>query len=208
MQAFCSGVYKVRLWWLWLVCPFRFRWAHRPLCGRFRPGVIKLGSVYLCRSCACAYTGILICGLSLMLLRPSPAKAVVALAGLSIPTLALSGPWCYKKLPRAIQDLLRWAMGAVIALCGYILVCRELIVAVPVAIVLIIFWRVYLKARRNRRIHECDGCEELLYKRVCSGCELQADGIRRYEAIATRLYLTSGQVPDASALAEAAADKR
>ncbi|MCP4261795.1 MAG: hypothetical protein GY774_30490 [Planctomycetes bacterium] len=131
-----------------------------------------------------------------MLFKPPVTRAVIILVILSIPTLALSGPWCYKKLPRAIRDVLRWAMGALIALCGYLLICQELIIAVLVATVLIIFWRFYLKARLKRRFHACDGCEELSDKGVCSGCRLQANGVRRYEEIATQLYLASSQVPE------------
>jgi len=197
MRALSGVAYKVRLWWLWLVCSFRFRWAHRPLCARFRSGVIKVGCVHLCRSCLCAYCGILVCGLSLMLFRPSAANAVAALAGLGVPALALSGPWCYKKWPRAMRDVLRWATGALISLCAYLLICGELIVAGAAAAVLLIFWRAYFHIRRRRRISACDGCEELPDKGVCSGCRLPADGIRRYEEIATRIYLSSGQTPDA-----------
>jgi hypothetical protein len=87
-------------------------------------------------------------------------------------------------------------MGAMIALCGYLFIYRELTIAVPVAAILYIFWRLYFKARRKRRLHACDGCEELANKGICSGCQFQADGVRRYEDIATRLYLASSQIPD------------
>ncbi|MHC4228592.1 MAG: hypothetical protein ACYSWW_09865 [Planctomycetota bacterium] len=117
------------------------------------------------------------------------------LAGLGVPTLALSGPWCYKRLPRVVRDILRWTMGAVIAICGYLWISRELIVAIPVTIVLLVFWMAYFNVRRKRRLHACDGCEELSDKGVCSGCRLQADGVRRYEQTATQLYLASGRVP-------------
>ncbi len=187
--------YRIRLWWLWLVCSYRFRWAHRPLCRRFQSGVIRVAGVHLCRSCVCAYCGILLSALSLAYLRPSVATAGAALAGLGIPTLALSGPWCYKSMPRAAQDYLRLAMGAVMALCGYLLIRRELMIAVPAAVVLLVFWRAYFKVRRRRRLHACDGCEELSDKAICSGCRLQADGVRRYEQAATQLYLASGQAP-------------
>ena len=196
MQTVSGWLFKIRLWWLWLVCSLQFRWAHRPLCARFRSGVIKIGSIHLCRSCVCVYCGILTCTILLILLQPSITGTVIILAVLGIPTLILSGPWCYKKLPRAIRDILRWAMGALIALCGYLLISRELIIAVPVAVALIIFWRVYFKIRRKRKLHACDGCEELADKGICSGCHLQADGVRRYEEIATQLYLKSSQVPE------------
>lgn len=118
------------------------------------------------------------------------------LAGLGVPTLALSGPWCYKKLPRIIRDLLRLLMGTIISLCVYLMVFRELLASVVIIFVLTIFWRFYLKARIKRRLHACDGCEELSDNTVCSGCQLQADGMRKYEQKATQLYLESGQVPD------------
>ena len=191
-----SMIYKIKLWWLWLACSFRFRWAHRPLCERFRPGVIKIGGVYLCRSCVCVYCGIFICGLSLVLLHPSFAKAIVLLAGLGVPTLVLSGPWYYKNLPRVIQDFLRLSMGAMIALCVYLLICRELLITAAIMIVLFVFWKVYLRARIKRRLHACDGCVELSDNKICTGCALQAESMRRYEEIATQLYLKSGQIPD------------
>ncbi|UCE49686.1 MAG: hypothetical protein JSW47_05970 [Phycisphaerales bacterium] len=133
--------------------------------------------------------------LCLALLRPSVTAAAITLGGLGIPTLVLSGPWCYKRLPRAAQDLLRLAMGVVVALCGYLLLCREFKIAVPIAAVLFVFWRIYFAVRRQRRLHACDGCEELSDKGVCSGCRVQADGMRRYEETATQLYLASGQTP-------------
>ena len=195
MRVLGMRAYKIRLWWLWLACSYRFRWAHRPLCARFRSGIIRLGGLHLCRSCVCAYGGITSCVLLLALLRPSVAAAGMALGGMGIPTLALSGPWCYKKLPRVVRDLLRLAMGAIIALCGYLLLCRELIIAVPIAIVLLIFWMGYFKVRRKQRLHACDGCEELSDKGICTGCRLQAEGVRRYEETATQLYIVSGQTP-------------
>ena len=137
----------------------------------------------------------LVCVLALILLSPSTASVSVVLFALGAPTLALSGPWCYKKLPRTVQDVLRFTMGAVIALCGYLLLCREWMVAAPVAMVLFIFWKAYLEVRRRRRLRACDGCEELSDKGICSGCMLQAKGVRRYEKIATQLYLASGKVP-------------
>jgi hypothetical protein len=131
-----------------------------------------------------------------MMFQPSSIIATIALAGLGFPTLALSGPWCYKKLPRVIRDILRWTMGSMIVLCGYLFIHRELIIAVPVAAVLITFWKFYFKARRKRRLHACDGCEELSGNGVCSGCRPQAEGVRRYEDTATQLYLKSSQVPN------------
>jgi hypothetical protein len=127
----------------------------------------------------------------------------LVLAGLGVPTLVLSGPWCYKKLPRTVRDALRFSMGVMIALCGYLLFCREWMIAGPVMIVLFVFWRTYFKARRERRLHACDGCEELSDKGICGGCELQVDGARRYEQIATQLYLASGQTPVFQRLGEA-----
>ena len=195
MQSLGMCAYKVRLWRLWLACSFRFRWAHRPLCSRFGSGIIPVWGIHLCRSCLCAYSGILACIMLLILLWPSVTQAGMVLAGLGVPTLALSGPWCYKKLPRYVRDVLRLAMGAVVALCGYLLLCREWMIAAPVAVVLFVFWRVYFKVRRERRLRACDGCEELSDKGICSGCRLQANGARRYEQVATQLYLASGQTP-------------
>jgi len=195
-RIIANWMYRARLWWLWLVCSFRFRWAHRPLCEHFRADVIRVRGVYLCRSCACAYCGILTCGIFLALARPTVTEAGIALACTSIVTLALSSPCCYKKLPRAARDALRWAMGTLIAIVGYLFVCRELIIALPASAVLWIFWRVYFRARRQRRLHACDQCEELAARGVCTGCQIQADGVRRYEEAATRLYLAAGRVPE------------
>ncbi|MHC4431151.1 MAG: hypothetical protein ACYTBS_04870, partial [Planctomycetota bacterium] len=141
MHALGLFVYKVRLWWLWLACSFGFRWAHRPLCSRFSTGVVRMGGIHLCRSCLFAYTGMLSCMLSLILLRPIVTQVGVILAGLGAPTLVLSGPWFYKKLPRAFRDILRFSMGVMIVLCGYLLLCREWMIAGPVAVVLFVFWR-------------------------------------------------------------------
>ena len=188
--------FRVRLWWLWLVCSFRFRWAHRPLCGRFRGDVVRVGGVHLCRSCVCAYCGMIICGVLLAALQPAVTTTGLSLAVVGMVTLVMSGPWCYKTLPRLVRDVLRWAMGAVIAMVGYLFACGELIIAAPAAAVLWVFWRVYLQKRRGRRLRACEGCEELEVRGVCSGCQVQAEGVRRYEEAATRLYLASGRVPE------------
>lgn len=195
MQTVAAWIFRVRLWWLWLASSFRFRWAHRPLCRRFREDVVSVGGVYLCRSCVCAYCGLLMCGAFIAAMRPSVTATCLTLVSAALVTLALSGPWCYKKLPRTVRDALRWSMGGMIALVGYLFICRELIIALPAVLVFWAFWRFYLGARRKRKMHTCDGCEELASRAVCSGCQVQAEGVRRYEEAATRLYLASGRVP-------------
>ena len=75
--------------------------------GRFREDVISVGAVHLCRSCICAYCGLLICGIFLAAARPPVTATCLTLAATALATLALSGPWCYKRLPRIVRDTLR-----------------------------------------------------------------------------------------------------
>jgi hypothetical protein len=193
MTGINTRVFRVRLWLLWIRHSYRFRWAHRPLCSRFRDGVLRIGQVHLCRSCVCAYSGIVVAALACLLVPAVRASALPLLCYLMLPTLAFSMPQLYKRCPRWARDGLRFSMGLCISLCFCILLMGKLMVSVLCAGILLLFWRIYFVMRRNRRAQACNACSEL--GGICTGCHLQADAVRAYEAEATQLLLASGRNP-------------
>jgi uncharacterized membrane protein len=196
MTGINSRALNVRLWLLWIRHAYRFRWAHRPLCSRFSDGVLRIGQVHLCRSCVCAYGGIVVGALACLFLNAVRESAVPLLVCLMIPTLAFSMPQLYRRCSRRVRDLLRFSMGCCIALCLCVMLMGKLIVSALCAGILLVFWRIYFVMRRNRRAQACNACPEL--GGICTGCRIQADAVRAYEAEATSLLLASGKKPNVS----------
>ncbi|MBN2477215.1 MAG: hypothetical protein JXB62_21585 [Pirellulales bacterium] len=191
---------RLRSWlfWkgLWLRHVWPFYWAHKPLCGRFRQDVLRVGGVYLCRSCTLAYAGL---GLGLLLgvvmrdvLREAGAAPFV---GFTAVTLAFSFPAWYKGWARPVRDVLRAMMGLTIAWCGCLLLVGQIATGLIGAVVLAVFWKGYLTVRRRRLIGACHGCAALDRDEICPGFALQAEAIRRYEQAATERILADGYVP-------------
>jgi len=179
---------RLKLRWLELRHAYAYRWAHKPLCDRFRRDVIRIGSVHLCRSCTAAYGGMVATALVYLLGPPVvrdvaptifPLLAMAALVG--------SAPFWYKRWPRPMRDVLRSVMGATIALCVCLVFAGHWLLGASGAAALLVFWRVYLALRRRRKREACNGCLELDRQAVCSGYAIHARGIRRYEEAATKL---------------------
>lgn len=193
MAGINSRALQVRLWLLWIRHSFRFRWAHRPLCSRFSDGVLRIGQVHLCRSCVCAYSGIVLAALACLFLDTVRAWALPLLICVMVPTLGFSMPRLYKRCSRRLRDGLRFSMGCCISLCVCVMLMGELVVSALCAGTLLVFWRIYFVMRRQRKAQACNACPEL--GGICTGCHIQADAIRAYEAEATQLLLASGRNP-------------
>ena len=192
MNRISTSVFSARLWLLWLRHSYRFRWAHRPLCPRFDAGVLRIGNLHLCRSCACAYGGVL-CGLSLLFFDTTRVGIVPLLLGLMILTIGLSLPSLYQRLSRPVRDVIRFSMGLCIALCAGALLTGNVLVSVACGCTLALFWRAYFVMRRRRRAEACEACPELGQGDICTGCRVQADAIRAYEVEATQLLMNRGE---------------
>lgn len=186
---------NLRLRMLWLRHSYTFRWAHRPLCSRFSNGILRMGPMRLCRSCVCLYCGIVFCTILCVCLTAVRGLALPLLLSVTVPTIALSAPAVYMRWARPLRDCLRFCMGCSIALCACAVLEGHLLVAVACASVMLAFWRVYFAARRRRRAAACEGCPELGQRQVCTGCVLQAAGIRAYETEATEILLACGTAP-------------
>ena len=188
---------RLYLRWLWLARSSPFRWAHKPLCARFREDVLRLGHVHLCRSCLCLYLG-LAAGLLPVFMVSDPHNSLggLWLAVLLLAVLVLSGPSLYKKLPRKVRDLLRFALGLSIMLGFRRLIAGDVLLSVVLFLVILFFWRRYQGRRATRKKEACLTCEEFPGQGICSGFARQAELIRRYEEEATEYLLARGYVPD------------
>ena len=186
---------RLRLKILWLVHAYRFLWAHKPLCQRFRDDVLRFGGVHVCRSCTFAWTGLFL-GSVLGFLGPESfrAAAPTALVVLAVVTVVLSHDRWYKKWPRTVRDVLRLTMGIVVALCATVVLAHPL-PGFLAGLVLLLFWTGYLHRRRHRLRRACDGCPELSDANVCSGFALQAQQMMKYEEQATRIVMATDYVP-------------
>ncbi len=171
---------------LWLTHAYPFYWAHKPLCGRFRQDVVRVGHVHLCRSCLLAYTGMAV-GIATCVGNPTwlQVYGVLVFSVLATATVLLSLPLWYKRWPRPMRDVLRFSMGLTIPLCGYVLFSGHIVTGIVGAVVLVAFWRFYLTLRRARRLESCAGCSELGTQSICSGYCMQAGQLRVYEEKAT-----------------------
>lgn len=179
---------RLRALWLRRSLPFRF--AHKPLCERFAPDVIRIGAVRACRSCTLLYASLVAAAAVMVLAKPEAiAPYVVVLAA----TLALSAPRLYKRWPRPARDALRASAGALLPWTAYFAWVAPP-VGVAGAITLFVFWRIYLTRRADRKAQACAGCPEL-GTGVCSGFSRQAEAALAYEDEASELVMASGFVP-------------
>jgi hypothetical protein len=184
-------------------CTYRTRLSHKPLCEKFRRDALRLGRVYVCRSCFCVYTALsltLLMGAALAVLRPdffSPSIHERLFAALIIGTLLLSSPPFYRRLPRLFRDITRGGLGTTLGLLFLLPFRGRLLLFVGSAAILIAFWRYYFKLRANRRLEQCEGCPELEdgVDEVCSGYALHAKGARRFEESASAWIMRSGFTP-------------
>lgn len=186
----------LRMKWLWLRHAHTFNWAHKPLCERFQKDVLRVGGLYLCRSCTCAYAG-LACGALIALIAPlSGALRLGLFLSILVAVLGFSAPPLYKRLPRWIRDILRFLSGALIPVALHVCISVQFWVGAFGLAALLAFWCLYFKLRRTRKLRECDGCLELGSGEICSGFAYQAGHVRRFESEAADLLSNSGFVPE------------
>ena len=191
---FSHLVVRFRLKWMWLRHTHTFNWAHKPLCDRFKSGVLHIGKLHICRSCLCAYSGIFF-GTITAFVRPSlmaNMKLLWFILTLT-PVIVLSYPRLYKKFPRSIQDSLRLATGVLMSFTPFLLIYQNFLCGVTGVVVMFVFWRIYFHQRRMRKLHACDGCPELGLPKICSGFQEQAEAIRLYEIEATEFMCRNGR---------------
>lgn len=193
-RRFSDLIFNIRLKYIWMRHTHAFNWAHKPLCDRFMPGVLRIGKIHVCRSCLFAYSGILI-GFIAALVYPTliAAMKLTWLMFTLAPVIVLSYPSLYKRLSRFIRDVLRLATGVMISFIPFFLIHRNFLCGITCVVVMAVFWWIYFHQRKRRKMHACDGCPELGLPEICSGFQKQAAAVRLYEIEATDFIYNSGR---------------
>ncbi|MDZ7615665.1 MAG: hypothetical protein U1E05_01600 [Patescibacteria group bacterium] len=191
-----------RMRWLWYRSCYTFLWAHHPLCETFREDVLRIGKVHLCRSCCCVYLGIVLAAVGgVVLFSFFREHSLAILAAVLLPTLLLSFPKLYKRLPRCCRDLCRFGMGAMLPVTFGLLGTGYWPLAFVVAAILWCFWRFYFRIRQERRATICDTCREYGRQNHCSGAIQQATCLSAYQEAATEfLYASLAGLDDSGQL--------
>jgi hypothetical protein len=188
---------RLRLKWLWFrhMAPVLF--AHKPLCEHFARDVVHVGPWRMCRSCVCLYAGVLVAAAILGVLHAWGGHVLSSPLLLGLPVvLGLSAPPIYRRMPRFVRDLLRFATGALVGVGGYLLLTGSWLPGLTCALVLLTAWRFYRSVRRSSMTDPCVGCPDLKHQHICPGYAPQADRFRAYEEEASALINASGYVPD------------
>lgn len=175
-----------------------FHFAHKPLCAQYRADLLCVRGVWLCRSCTCLWLGIG-CGVlgwwTWLAAIPPAALLPGYLGGLALAML-LSLPGCYKRLPRAARDVLRFSGGLCIALAPYIACRVHLWAGLGSIAAILLFRHCYLRSRLRRKLGECRDCPTLRDDSVtCDGFALQRARLSRYQEEATEYLYATGYVP-------------
>jgi hypothetical protein len=165
--------------WLRLRHGWPVRWAHHPLCARHAHETWKLGRLYLCKGCLALGLGLV--ATTVAVLTAGGAWCAWGLAVIGPVAVALSWPPFYQRLPRALRDLLRVAVGATIALAAWVTGTWPAL-AWPLLPALLLLWLIFRRSRQRVIARRCDGCPELHAPGVCSGYALQAACARALEA--------------------------
>jgi hypothetical protein len=183
---------RARLKWLWLRRSWTFRWAHKPLCARYRSHVLRLGALRLCRSCACVYAGIA-AGILLLAAVELPRRGGPTAYALVLATvLGLSLPRNYYALPRGLRDVVRWLTGALLPVTAYFLLGADVPLGLLGTLLFAAAYFFYARLRAAHKARACDHCSELRRGGVCSGYALQADAARRFEREASTYVMEEG----------------
>ncbi len=193
-NLFSNFIFNIHLKWMWLRHTHTFNWAHKPLCERYKSGVLRIGRLYVCRSCLFAYSGILL-GIIAALVYPTHIAELelTRLLFVLVPVVVSSYPRLYKKLPRFSQDILRFVMGGIIGIIPFLLIHSNFISGMTCVFVMGVFWRIYFHQRKIRKLHACDSCPELELPEICSGFQHQSEAVRLYEIEATELLYRTGR---------------
>lgn len=193
-NLFSNLIFNIHLKWMWLRHTHTFNWAHKPLCERFKSGVLRIGKLYVCRSCLFAYSGILM-GIIAALVYPTHIAdlELTWFLFVLVPVVVSSYPRLYKKLPRFCQDILRFVMGVILGIIPFLLIHRNFISGIICVLVMGVFWRIYFHQRKMRKLRACDGCPELDLPEICSGFQHQSASVRLYEIEATELLYRTGR---------------
>jgi hypothetical protein len=176
---------RIALRALWLRLAWKFNWAHKPLCERFRGEVLRIGPLRVCRSCTFLYAGMIAACIAGVVRPEAVAGRPLLFAGVLVAVALLSAPPFYKQWPRPVRDVLRFAAGALIPAGFIVLVLGYVILGAAGLILMWIHWRFYLRHRRLRRARVCDGCPDLSPGAVCPGFGPQAEAARAYERAAS-----------------------
>ena len=155
------------------------RWAHHPLCARHANETWRIGRLHLCRGCTCLALGLI--GGSIAVLALEGTWCLPLLLALAPTVVTLSWPPLYRRLPRAVRDLLRIGAGMLVVLAVWA-TWRFPADAWPLLPLLFLTWRFFVRARARVASRSCDGCPELGARGVCSGYALQAACMRSLEA--------------------------
>ncbi len=184
-------VYKL----LWLRHCWWFAWAHKPLCRYFHEDVLRIGKLYLCRSCTAAYGAGLVIALALWFFKFKPTYIAVIYAIFFPIALILSWPTTYKRLPRVSRDILRAVLGAAIPITAYMFFWGSKALAMAGIGCFALFWQAANQKRHQHKMKICECCPEMSSHRACPGYQQQLISIRRFQDEAMLARMRFGEWP-------------
>ena len=183
-----AALTNLRMRATWLRHTYPFQLAHGPLCERHVGDTLRMGHMFVCRSCLALYATLAVAWPLLWWAAPPPLVLLWALSGVGLVVLALSWPPLYQRFSRGARDVIRGGAGLLSALVLVAFLRGMWWVGGAFALLLAGAYVVFAAKRRAGRAHHCDGCPELRDVGVCSGYARQATYLRRYEdAMSARL---------------------
>lgn len=172
---------RLRERWRWWRHTWPFQFAHGPLCHRHRRHVLRIGRLWICRSCFALYAAAIIAVTAALLVPLSISQISTVLLCVTAPVLLLSLPPLYQRLPRGVRDLLRAGAGLLLGLSLACLLLGQWQVGGLMLLGMLLLFFAYSRLRLKHRAAACQTCPELNQGRICSGYRRQAVYIRRYQ---------------------------
>lgn len=164
--------------WLWLKHSYAFRWAHKPLCDRFHDDSLHIGKLHICRGCTLLYSGMI---LSFILYLFSRNELIPMILPLSIFVLPLSYPTFYQPLHRLVKDALRFGLGSLMTFMLLLLITGQWMIGAGLLVISYVYCKHINQVRAKMKANACMGCSEYGGNHVCSGYQMQAECLRRYD---------------------------
>ena len=194
-----SFLTRLRLSALRIQSAWPYMFAHKPLCDRHRGETIRLGNMYLCRSCTLLWGSFLMIMVLWVISRNhgiwSESMSLISLISLSVcgMTILFSAPGMYRRWGRGLRDILRSMLGISVSLGLVLILSGNYMIGLMVLGMLGIARVWYMRGRETHSINSCEGCPEYCpdKPRVCSGYRLQADRFLEFESRASEILSRS-----------------
>jgi len=183
----------LKLWLKKLQLSWRFKFAHHPLCDRYKGHVFQIGRkkpFFLCQGCSLTAFGIItgtILFLFIFQLKSNLIYWLILINAALFSTLIIES---LSIKSRGIKKFSRFILGIGLGISFMIIIngSMPLIIKFGISANVIIGYSIFRFFRRDKEKKDlCKSCPELEKHEICSGLKLESKAMKEYSDYATKI---------------------